>query len=636
MFWGDGGTRGTEVLKKGGKIMLKSSWGVFSLILCAVFAVALTASAADDGSEVFVVSSSFNGEANYLSLTDGDKLSAQELLQPVIDSETYQWSTGNGLGDFNNDGDLDYIMAIGFWYGNIYISEKLDAGNQFAEPQLVANWGSVDGYYCMDFAVADYNEDGNADFILSLDFTTNSELYLGDGAFGFEYVTLPATAASNSGGADAADFNNDGHADFVIAPSLGGDFYVNLGHGDGTFTTISFASVDGGSLSGVAAANFIGDGAADIVAVYSDKLYVYQGTIVPGEWDTDENDEWVNVGSGGSFDGVSFTYVETDQVPLPFNESGLDNLDFDGDGDQDLVVAGYGENPAGVAVLLNGGNGTFSHFATYAGGSGDERNAVTAGPWEPVPNAAPVAVIAPEYIESTVGEEIVFDGSNSIDEDGRIVSYEWDFGEPEPSADIGLLSLMSAEEAGPGGMEVNPSDTHTYQESGDYVVTLTVTDNQGSTSSVQAQVVVLAKPEPEPEPELIPAKVRFSPRKLYLDGKRARHHRTLRAKIKFAQGFDTRNVDLSSVKIVADNGAEIVAHASMKRGFLYKLANKYNRPRRSISVKFDRQKVIETLGCSSAKETTLTVRGNTLDGDDFKGTGVIRLKMKKGGHCSAD
>ena len=71
--------------------MLKSSWGVFSLILCAVFAVSLTASAADDGSEVFVVSSSFNGDANYLSLTDGDTLSSQEILQEtgntVISSE---------------------------------------------------------------------------------------------------------------------------------------------------------------------------------------------------------------------------------------------------------------------------------------------------------------------------------------------------------------------------------------------------------------------------------------------------------------------------------------------------------------------------------------------------------------------
>jgi PKD repeat protein len=623
--------------------MLKSSWGVFSLILCAVFAVSLTASAADDGSEVFVVSSSFNGDANYLSLTDGDTLSSQEILQETVniinnntdsdgnpyltDDIDFPYSNGNGLGDFDNDGDLDYIMAIGFWYGNIYISEKLDTGNQFAEPQLAANWGSVEGYYCMDFAVADYNEDGNADFILSLDFTTNSELYLGDGAFGFEYITLPESAASNSSGADAADFNKDGHADFVIAPASDEPFYVSLGHGDGTFTTFPFSSVDGGSISGVAAADFTGDGIADIAAVYIDKLYVYQGAIL--------KNEWPNVGNQGTLDGAAFTCLGT-YVPLPLNISGLDTLDFDGDGDQDLVAASY--DTSGVTVFLSNGDGTFDlvDFVTYSGESDDVLNAVTAQPWkpEPVQNVAPVAVIQPDYIEGTVGEEIAFDGADSTDEDGQIVSYAWDFGDAVPSADAELFLMKSSEDAGPEGTGVNPS--YTYQASGTYVVTLWVTDDKESTSSVHTKVVVA---EPEPELELIPVKVKFSPHKLNLDGKKGKGKkaRHLKAKIKFAEGLDARKVDPSSVCIVPDNGPEICGHVRNKRGFLDKLAYNHRKPQKSISVKFDRQKVIDAIGCPPAKETTLTVRGKILDSEQsFEGTGVIRLKMKKGGRCSAE
>ena len=48
--------------------MQKTTWGVFCFILYAVFAVSLTVSA-DVGSEVFVVSSSLNGDANYMSVT---------------------------------------------------------------------------------------------------------------------------------------------------------------------------------------------------------------------------------------------------------------------------------------------------------------------------------------------------------------------------------------------------------------------------------------------------------------------------------------------------------------------------------------------------------------------------------------
>jgi len=144
----------------------------------------------------------------------------------------------------------------------------------------------------------------------------------------------------------------------------------------------------------------------------------------------------------------------------------------------------------------------------------------------------------------------------------------------------------------------------------------------------------------------IAVKVKFSPRKLNLDGHKGKGHKGkghkgghLKAKIEFAEGFDARSVDPSSVRIVAHNGSEIVADAKKKRGFFDKLAKNHHKPKKSISVKFDRQQVIEALGCSTAKETTLTVHGEFLDGDSpqtFEVSGVIRLKMKKGSHCSAD
>ena len=69
------------------------------------------------------------------------------------------------------------------------------------------------------------------------------------------------------------------------------------------------------------------------------------------------------------------------------------------------------------------------------------------------------------------GEEIQFDGSNSYTTNGYpIVSYEWDFGD------------------GTVGYGVKP--THVYNSSGDYTVTLTVTNSIGQQASDTTEVTV--------------------------------------------------------------------------------------------------------------------------------------------------
>jgi PKD repeat protein len=65
-----------------------------------------------------------------------------------------------------------------------------------------------------------------------------------------------------------------------------------------------------------------------------------------------------------------------------------------------------------------------------------------------------------------------FDGTNSSDPDGSIVSYAWDFG------DGATASGMTA--------------THTYAAAGTYSVTLTVTDDLGATGSANQSVTVTA------------------------------------------------------------------------------------------------------------------------------------------------
>ncbi|MFQ6116983.1 MAG: PKD domain-containing protein [Candidatus Bipolaricaulia bacterium] len=77
-----------------------------------------------------------------------------------------------------------------------------------------------------------------------------------------------------------------------------------------------------------------------------------------------------------------------------------------------------------------------------------------------------------------------FDGSRSRDEDGEIVKFFWDFGD--------------------GAISEEESPSHTYSAPGEYVVTLTVTDDRGATDQDTLRVLVFSQGEPRPpaEPQL--------------------------------------------------------------------------------------------------------------------------------------
>ncbi len=73
---------------------------------------------------------------------------------------------------------------------------------------------------------------------------------------------------------------------------------------------------------------------------------------------------------------------------------------------------------------------------------------------------APVAQVNGPY-SGSVAVPVDFSGSGSVDPDGTIVSYEWDFGDGNKMTDSSF------------------STSHAYSQSGIYTVTLKVTDNDG-------------------------------------------------------------------------------------------------------------------------------------------------------------
>ena len=83
-------------------------------------------------------------------------------------------------------------------------------------------------------------------------------------------------------------------------------------------------------------------------------------------------------------------------------------------------------------------------------------------------NSAPTASITVSATSGYAPLSISFDGSQSSDRDGNVVSYSWDFGD-------GTTSLGSQAD-------------HTYTALGEFTVTLTVTDDDGAVSSATLSI----------------------------------------------------------------------------------------------------------------------------------------------------
>ena len=92
-------------------------------------------------------------------------------------------------------------------------------------------------------------------------------------------------------------------------------------------------------------------------------------------------------------------------------------------------------------------------------------------------NEHPVAVIDASPQEGPVDLTVSFDAGYSHD-DGEIVQYWWDFGDPGDSTPA-----------------IGPSASHTYRHPGTYLVKLTVTDDEGA---VNTQMIAVVATNPPP------------------------------------------------------------------------------------------------------------------------------------------
>ena len=275
------------------------------------------------------------------SLAAGALFAATALFGLALAGEASAADLGNdrtyGVGDrpysvasadFDGDGSNDLVVPnqdsntvsvlLGVGDGTFGVPADYPTG---AAPRTVAT-ADVDGDGAVDLAVA--NKDSNDVSIL---------LGRGDGTF------EPAGRVDSGGKGPrtiaATDLDADGSPDLVVANRFSDSIGVLLGRGDGTFDgAVSYPTGD--RAYEVAGSDFDGDGAVDLAVT-----------------NPDSDDVSVLLGRGDGTLGKPRNY-KMGAGSSPYT---VGSADFDGDGNDDLVIGNYPTR--NISIMLGRGDGTF-------------------------------------------------------------------------------------------------------------------------------------------------------------------------------------------------------------------------------------------------------------------------------------
>jgi len=230
-----------------------------------------------------------------------------------LEMHSAAWTSG-ALTDFNGDAFLDYASAS---QDGVRILTA-DANSRFHPA------GSISlADQARSINSADFNGDGWED--LAIGTVAGLDVYLNNHGTGYTKAHAYSQAygsldiqVTNQG----SDFNNDNIYDLCLAtPSVGGaasELVVYLGYGDGSFDQRIIRTVKG-QIFATSAGDFNGDNLLDIAFVNGSRRYV---SILFGD------------GNGSFSNEIRFAIPKYDPAHLV-------SLDFDNDGDLDVVVSSY-------------------------------------------------------------------------------------------------------------------------------------------------------------------------------------------------------------------------------------------------------------------------------------------------------
>ncbi|MBN2372940.1 S8 family serine peptidase [bacterium] len=179
----------------------------------------------------------------------------------------------------------------------------------------------------------------------------------------------------------------------------------------------------------------------------------------------------IAVTSGAVYNETEDIYYGTEDGEITFDGSGSNDPDNDPlTYSWDFRDGSTSTDASPSHAYTSGGTYTVT-LVVNDGRTGSEPASITLSIEEV--NDPPVANAGPDQSVYT-GDTVSFDGSGSLDIDGTIISYEWDFGDGSTGSGI--------------------TTSHAYSSAEEYIVTLTVTDDCGSTGTDTLTVTVTDRP----------------------------------------------------------------------------------------------------------------------------------------------
>lgn len=275
------------------------------------------------------------GEVVYVMLGNGDGTfqSAHGTLS-VVGSTV----TGINVADVNGEGKLDIVVTGSKNSTTSFVATMFGNGDGSFQAPIETDLSGV--HFPARPVLADFDGDGNLDLAYATASGIQTLLSNGDGTFRMG----PNSALSQIGLNVPAvgDFNGDGKLDLVVTVydpfTTGLEFVgVMLGNGDGSFGTLMSVPGTGTSFaSGITAvvADFNNDGKLDIATGIETAGATIQGMIQ------------VSLGNGDGTFQTALSVPNVNSVTSPMLLG-----DFDGDGNLDLATGGF--------IYSGEGNGTF-------------------------------------------------------------------------------------------------------------------------------------------------------------------------------------------------------------------------------------------------------------------------------------